>query len=279
MKPLGFKHIENNYLDYEREPLMPERLSIEGPAYVGADFNGDGLKDIFIGGARQQSSQLLIQKPDGSFEFLKNITFNQDALFEDIDADAFDFDLDGDLDIYVMSGGNEFVDGDSNLMDRLYINDGKGNFNKFLQIFQVPMEVQLVHLTLITTNSPDLFIGSRSIPGGYGLSPTSVIVKSSPESDSYFEAIAQAPLGMVTDSKFADLNDDGILDLVVVGDWMPITVLIGEGEDVFSNQTTNYGLGNTSGFWNTVEIVDLNDDGRSRYYSWKFWIESQMACI
>ena len=262
MKPLGFKHIENSYLDYEREPLMPERLSIEGPAYVGADFNGDGLKDIFIGGARQQSSQLLIQKSDGSFESLKNRIFSQDALFEDIDADAFDFDLDGDLDIYVMSGGNEFVDGDSNLMDRLYINDGKGKFNKFPANLPSTNGGSISSSDFNDDKFPDLFIGSRSIPGGYGLSPTSVIVKSSPESDAYFEAIAQAPLGMVTDSKFTDLNDDGILDLVVVGDWMPVTVLIGEGEDSFSNQTTNYGLGNTSGFWNTVEIVDLNDDGK-----------------
>jgi len=262
IKPLGFRHIENKYLDYEREPLMPERLSIEGPAYVGADFNGDGLKDIFIGGARFQSAELLIQKTNGSFESLENRIFNQDAIFEDIDSDAFDFDLDGDLDIYVISGGNEFVDGDNNLMDRLYINDGKGNFNRFPANLPSTNGGSISSSDFNNDNFPDLFIGSRSIPGGYGLSPTSVIVKSSPDSDAYFQAIAQAPLGMVTDSKFADLNDDGILDLVVVGDWMPVTVLIGEGEDKFSNQTTNYGLGDTAGFWNTVEIADLNNDGK-----------------
>lgn len=262
IKLLGFTHIENKYLDYEREPLMPERLSLEGPAYVGADFNGDGLKDIFIGGARLQAPKLLVQHNDGSFESIENKIFNQDALFEDIDADAFDFELDGDLDIYVMSGGNEFVDGDNNLMDRLYINDGKGNFNKFPANLPSTNGGSISSSDFNNDGFPDLFIGSRSIPGGYGLSPTSVVVKSAPDTDAYFEAIAQAPLGMVTDSKFADLNDDGILDLVVVGDWMPVTVLIGEGEDKFSNQTTNYGLGTTAGFWNTVEIADLNNDGK-----------------
>ena len=262
IEEFNYKHIENNYLDYEREPLMPERLSIEGPAYVGSDFNGDGIKDIFIGGAKLQSPELLIQNIDGSFKKIKNIVFEQDSQFEDIDAEAFDFDQDGDMDIYVMSGGNEYVDGDINLMDRLYINNGNGLFNKFPANLPSTNGGSISSADFNKDGYSDLFIGSRSIPGGYGLSPISVIVKSSPETDSYFEVVAQSPLGMITDSKYTDINNDNILDIVVVGDWMPITILIGEGDNKFSNQTTMYGLANSSGFWNTIEIADLNNDGK-----------------
>lgn len=258
----NFSHVENNYLDYEREPLMPEKLSIEGPAFTTSDFNGDGLNDVFIGGAKFQSPELLVQKADGSFEKKKNIVFEQDSQFEDVDAEAFDFDQDGDMDIYVMSGGNEYVDGDSSLMDRLYINNGDALFNKFPANLPSTNGGSISSYDFNEDGLPDLFIGSRSIPGGYGLSPISIIVKSAPETDSYFEVVAQSPLGMITDSKFTDINNDGIIDLVVTGDWMPITVLIGEGDNKFSNQTTNYGLGDTSGFWNTIEITDLNNDGQ-----------------
>lgn len=262
LKEIDYKHEENNYLDYEREPLMPERLSIEGPAYVSSDFNGDGLKDLFIGGAKLQSPKLFIQTPEGLFTEIENLVFSQDSQFEDIDAAAFDFDQDGDMDIYVMSGGNEYVDGDPNLMDRLYINNGKGIFNKFPANLPSTNGGSISSADFNNDGYPDLFIGSRSIPGGYGLSPLSIIVKSTPDTDSYFEVVAQSPLGMVTDSKYADINNDGIMDLVVVGDWMPISILIGEGDDKFTNQTTNYNLGKSSGFWNTVEVIDINNDGK-----------------
>jgi hypothetical protein len=262
LEEIDFKHRENNYLDYEREPLMPERLSIEGPAYVSTDFNGDGVKDIFIGGAKLQSPKLLIQTSKGLFNEVNNLAFSQDSQFEDVDAAAFDFDQDGDMDIYVMSGGNEYVDGDPNLMDRLYINNGNAVFNKFPANLPSTNGGSISSADFNNDGYPDLFIGSRSIPGGYGLSPISIIVKSTPDTDSYFEVVAQSPLGMVTDSKYADINNDGIMDLVVVGDWMPISILIGEGDNKFSNQTTNYNLGKSSGFWNTVEVVDINKDGK-----------------
>ena len=241
---------------------MPERLSIEGPAYVSSDFNGDGVKDIFIGGAKLQSPKLFIQTSEGIFNEVNNLAFSQDSQFEDVDAAAFDFDQDGDMDIYVMSGGNEYVDGDPNLMDRLYINNGNAVFNKFPANLPSTNGGSISSADFNNDGYPDLFIGSRSIPGGYGLSPISIIVKSTPDTDSYFEVVAQSPLGMVTDSKYADINNDGIMDLVVIGDWMPISILIGEGDNKFTNQTTNYNLGKSSGFWNTVEIVDINKDGK-----------------
>ncbi len=260
--PFDYVHKENAYLDYEREPLMLERLSIEGPAYNLADFNGDGIDDLFFGGAKMQAAELYLGSVSGDFEKAKVEVFEQDYNFEDVDAVAFDFDADGDLDLYIMSGGNETYDGEATLMDRLYINDGQGDFVRFPANLPQSNGGSISAADFNGDGYEDLFIGNRSLPGGYGLSPTSAIVASAPESNSYFEAVAQAPLGMVTDSQFADINADGHLDIVVVGDFMPVTVLINDGAGSFTNQTTAFGLNQTSGFWNTLEVVDINDDGR-----------------
>ena len=197
-----------------------------------------------------------------TYEKTKVEVFEQDYNFEDVDAVAFDFDVDGDLDLYVMSGGNETYDGEATLMDRLYINDGQGDFVRFPANLPQSNGGSISAADFNGDGYEDLFIGNRSLPGGYGLSPTSAIVASAPESNAYFEAVAQAPLGMVTDSEFADINGDGHLDIVVVGDFMPVTVLINDGAGGFTNQTTAFGLNETSGFWNTVEVVDLNGDGK-----------------
>ncbi len=260
--PFTYTHRENAYLDYEREPLMLERLSIEGPAYTRADFNGDGIDDLFFGGAKMQASELYLGTVSNTYEKTKVEVFEQDYNFEDVDAVAFDFDVDGDLDLYVMSGGNETYDGEATLMDRLYINDGQGDFVRFPANLPQSNGGSISAADFNGDGYEDLFIGNRSLPGGYGLSPTSAIVASAPESNAYFEAVAQAPLGMVTDSEFADINGDGHLDIVVVGDFMPVTVLINDGSGSFTNQTTAFGLNETSGFWNTVEVVDLNGDGK-----------------
>ena len=260
--PFAYTHKENAYLDYEREPLMPERLSIEGPAYTRADFTGDGLDDLFFGGAKMQPAELWVQTTSGDYVKADVPVFIQDFNFEDVDSAAFDFDADGDLDLYVMSGGNELYEGEATLMDRLYINDGAGDFVRFPATLPSSNGGSISAADFSGDGYADLFIGNRSIPGGYGLSPTSAIVASAPESDAYFEAVAQAPLGMVTDSEFVDINADGFLDLVVVGDFMPVTILLNDGNGSFSNQTTALGLGKTSGFWNTVEVADINGDGR-----------------
>jgi len=254
-----FYHIENNYLDYEAENLMPEKLSTEGPALVQADFTGDGLQDIYIGGARHQAPGFFIQNKDGSYTQDKSNGFSEDVIFEDTDATAIDLENDGDLDLYVMSGGNDRTEENPYLEDRIYVNDGNGKFNR-------------LEASLIKTNGgsvsasdfdgdgyDDLFIGNRSIPGGYGLSPMSYILKN--DGTGKFGIIQQEAIGMVTDSEWADLNNDDLLDLVIVGDWMPVTILINQGNSKFLNQTENYGLVNTQGMWNTVCIADLDENG------------------
>ncbi len=255
-----FSHLENTYRDYEREALMPEKLSSEGPALVKADFNGDEIDDLFIGGAKYQSPSLFMGQMNGTFEEDKTSSIRKDIIYEDVDAAAFDIENDGDLDLYVMSGGNELVEGNPNLEDRIYINNGKGQFERL----QIP---------LIKTNGgsissadfdgdgyDDLFIGNRSMPGGYGLSPFSYILKN--DGTGKFGVIQQERVGMVTDSKWADVNNDKLLDLVIVGDWMPITILINQGGSKFLNKTNEFGLEHTTGMWNTVAVTDLDNNNQ-----------------
>lgn len=255
-----FTHLENSFRDYEREVLIPEKLSSEGPAVVKADFTGDGIEDVFIGGAKYQSPSLFIGKGKGEYEEDKNSVIRKDIIYEDVDATAFDLENDGDLDLYVMSGGNELVEGNPNLEDRIYVNDGNGEFER-------------LPFPLIKTNGgsvsaadfdgdgyDDLFIGNRSMPGGYGLSPLSYILKN--DGTGKFGVLQQERVGMVTDSEWADLNNDTLLDLVIVGDWMPITVLINQGHSKFLNKTKNFGLEHTSGMWNTISVTDIDDNGQ-----------------
>lgn len=255
----GFTHVEDDYLDYEFDALVPERLSTEGPSAITADFNGDDILDVFIGGARGQSPELFLSNSRGNLENKTPAIFKEDEKFEDVDAATIDIDSDGDLDIYALSGGNDYQDGHPLLQDRIYINDGKGNFRK-------------LRSELLKTNGgsvsvgdfngdklDDLFIGNRSIANSYGLSPNSIILKN--VGNSQFEIETSLRLGMVTDSEWVDLDGNGFMDLVVVGDWMPITLLSYDGSK-FDVTTEKFGLNQTNGMWNCLTITDINQDGK-----------------
>ncbi|MEE9362612.1 MAG: VCBS repeat-containing protein [Cellulophaga sp.] len=259
VKSFPFTHLENTYLDYERESLIPEKLSVEGPAMVTADFNSDGLLDIYIGGAKYQSAELFLMEQNGSYTKQKNMAFNSDSIHEDVDATVFDLDSDGDLDIYVVSGGNDKPEGDPHLEDRIYLNDGQGNFERFNFILPKTNGGSISTGDFNNDGHDDLFLGSRSIPGAYGVSPFSFILKNTGSNG--FELIEKINLGMVTDSQWVDINNDKLLDIIVVGDWMPVTILINNGNETFTNKTKQYGLEDTQGMWNTVAISDLDKNG------------------
>lgn len=259
--PFNFEHTENNYLDYEREALIPEKLSTEGPSLVQADFNADGLQDLFIGGARGQSPVLYLQNKKGDYVIKETAAFNFDKIYEDVDAIAFDIDGDKDLDIYALSGGNDFPEGDPMLEDRVYINDGKGNFTRLKSKLLATNGGSVSSHDFDNDGLQDLFIGSRSIPGAYGLSPYSYILKN--KGNNSFEIVLKKRFGMITDSKWADLNNDGNIELILAGDWMPITILSNNVKArKFENKTEQYGLSKTNGMWNVIKIADVNNDGK-----------------
>ena len=260
LKILPFKHQENGYYDYEKERLIPERLSYEGPTGLSADFNGDGLDDLFLGGARYQSPKIYLGSENMKFNLVDNPDLRIDSKYEDVDAATIDIDKDGDLDIYVVSGGNDLMESDKNLMDRIYINDGKGNFSR-LKISLPMTNGSTVSISdFDNDNYEDIFVGSRSIPGSYGLSPYSFILKN--KGNNSFEIISKERFGMITDSQWADIDGDSKIDLVMVGDWMPIRVLLNQGNEKFIDATNDLGLSKTNGLWNNLLIKDVNLDGQ-----------------
>tara|TARA_B100000780_G_scaffold272644_2_gene235141 strand:- start:183 stop:3434 length:3252 start_codon:yes stop_codon:yes gene_type:complete len=259
LKKFPFRHIENTYYDEDKEFLIPERLSQEGPATIFADFDNDGIKDFFIGGAKEQPAQVLFGTSKGSFynKFIPD--FDRDRGYEDVAVSTFDIDRDGDLDLYIGSGGNQEVSPNPSLEDRIYFNDGQGIFKR------APIKLPQTNTGSIAIADfdndgySDYFIGSRNITGAYGLTPNSFIVQN--KDGLSMKILDRKQWGMISDAKWVDLNGDSFLDLVLAGDWMPITILINNQGKSFKNKTLEYGLTNTYGLWNTLEIFDFDQNG------------------
>jgi hypothetical protein len=262
-----FVHQENDYVDFDRERLMPKMLSTEGPLMAVADVNGDGLDDVFIGGAKGQPSALLIQRQDGSFARSNEQVLTQDSSAEDIGAVFFDANGDGHPDLYVSTGGSEFSEGAPALEDRLYLNDGKGNFRKAAGALP-PLALSGSRVAAADFDGDgaiDLFVGGRSIPGRYGLDPQSVLLKN--DGRGHFADVTEraAPglshVGMVTDAIWKDVNGDGRPDLVVVGEWMPITIFQNAGNGKLVKKDVP-GLEKSNGWWNRIIAGDFTGVGR-----------------
>ncbi len=258
----GIKHIENPYDDFEKQILLPYRTSTLGPIMELGDVNGDGIDDIFYGGAAGHNSQLHIGKGGNNFTQQQVPAFSQDKAREDGGAAFFDVDKDGDLDLYVSSGGNEFSEGDKKYQDRLYINDGSGNFTKSKAIPNLlGSNGSVVPFDLDGDQDLDLFVAGRQMPGRYGVPADSYILKNeNGRLTNVTESIAPflKGIGMVTDAKIADLNSDGQNELVVVGEWMPVKVfsISNELKDISSQYIST----ETNGWWNTIAIEDIDGD-------------------
>ncbi len=264
---IDFKHKENNFVDFDRDRLIYHMLSTEGPKISVDDINKDGLDDFYIGGAKDQAGSLYLQSKTGSFKKSNEALFDSDSVSEDIGSKIFDANNDGYLDLYVCSGGNEFSSSSSALLDRLYLNDGKGSFKKSPQLlpankFESTSCVKSVDYD--GDGDQDLFVGVRLEPFRYGVPMNGYILNNDGHGNfnnvSDLLATGLKNLGMITDAEWGDIDGDKDLDLIVVGEWMKINVFINE-KGKFVNRTDESGLSQSNGWWNTIVKADIDMDG------------------
>ena len=265
---IGWIHHENQFADFDRERLMPRMVSTEGPALAVGDVNGDGLDDVFFGGAKGQPSALYIQQPGGRFApSPSNAVFAADSTSEDVAAVFFDANGDKHPDLYVVGGGNEFSEMAPALQDRLYLNDGRGQFRKAEG--NLPVDgVSGSHVVAEDYDGDgdtDLFVGGRVVPWRYGANPPSMLLQN--DGRGHFTDVTQqlapqlARVGMVTDAVWRDVDGDGRKDLVVVGEWMPITIFHNAGGGRLTPMTVS-GLEHSAGWWNRIVAGDFTGDGK-----------------
>ena len=262
---IKYVHIENLFNDYDKQVLLPHKLSQFGPAIDVSDVNGDGLEDVYVGSASGEMSKLFLQSKGGMFLESKNQPWDRHRALEDLDAVFFDFDNDGDQDLYVVSGGNEFPPNSSTYLDRLYANDGLGVFSFKRELLPNIFKSGSVVKPYDYDNDGDLdlFIGSRMVPWNYPEPASSYLlvnedgkfIKHKDKNESFKD------LGLVTDAVWSDYDNDGDKDLFVVGEWMPLTLIKNEN-GVLVKQKLKNECDEVYGWWYSIEASDLNKDGR-----------------
>lgn len=275
---LKFKQTENDFIDFKREPLIPYKCSRKGPYYAKADVNGDKLEDIYIGGAAGFEGKLMLQNVNGSFTEKPTPAFAADKKCEDMGAAFFDADGDGDMDLYVVSGGAEFAQGDKLYQDRLYKNDGKGNFTPALNA--LPREGYngscVTVLDYDNDGDMDLFVGGHVLPGKFPKADRSMLLQNNKgvfTDVTFDQAKALFSPGIVNQAVWADMDGDGKNELSVSGEWMPLQIYgFGNGQPVKKEQSVRIVLPSKkdslismdafSGWWYNMKAADLNNDGR-----------------
>ncbi len=262
-KSIPFKHIENDFSDAVLEKLLPWYESTLGPALAVADVNGDGLEDLYVGGAKDQAGKLFTQTTSGEFLDAQISVFEKERFYEDVDALFFDADGDGDMDLYVVSGGNEALNDSPLLLDRLYKNDGFGHFER--DEYALPLILQngssVAAGDYDNDGDIDLAVGSLVGFRSYGISQGAHILMNDGKGKFIEVTERLAPeirdVGMIRDIEWADTDDDGDIDLILAGEWTPIIIL----ENKRSHFKLSY-IEGTVGLWSHISLTDLNADGR-----------------
>lgn len=265
---IDFEHKENSFVDFKVQLLLPHMHSKNGPKMTKGDINGDGLQDFYIGGSKGYSGVFFVQGPEGGF---KEQPLNLDIQSEDMGSLLFDADNDGDNDLYVVSGGSEFKKQNPWYQDRLYLNDGHGNFTKDESALpKIEASGSIVRpFDFDGDNDLDLFVGGRLVPGEYPTVPRSFVLRNQ---NGKFQDITQelnpelSNIGMVTDAIWEDYDQDGETDLIVVGEFMNITVFKNT-DGKLENVTKSTGLSDTSGWWNCIKSADIDGDGDMDFFA------------
>ncbi len=255
---IDFQHEENPFVEFNRESLIPHMVSSEGPALAVGDVNGDQLEDIFIGSAKRRKSALFLQQKNGTFRENTPAVITNDSLFEDVDAVLVDIENDGDLDLVIASGGNEYRGKSEARKQRAYLNDGKGNFQR-KDVFPDALLTASCILPADYNGDGliDFFIGGRAIPYNYGKTPKSYLYKN--KGNGEFEEVIDEKLnqaGLVKDGTWYDMDGDGDQDLVLAIEWQPIQIFTNN-----NGQFEQKSINNLSGWWNFVLPHDFDNDG------------------
>jgi hypothetical protein len=264
---LDYLHVENTYVDFDRDRLLYHMRSTEGPKLDIGDVNNDGLMDFYIGGAKNSAGKLFLNIGQNKYKSSNADLFEKDKQSEDSQVVFFDADNDGDLDLYVSSGGVEYSSSSYALFDRLYINDGFGEYARSSQLLPTsnPESTSVVIPNDFDKDGDiDLFVGIRLKPGSIGVPQNGYILENNGKGEYKDVTLELAPemieLGMITDAKWADFDNDDDYDLIIVGEWMGIKLFENDNSN-FTEISKDVGLKNTSGWWNRIVSSDIDNDG------------------
>ncbi len=272
---ISYIHQDRDYIDFSVQKLLPHKFSQYGPAIAGGDVNGDGLDDFFVSGSYGYSGKFFLQKPDGKFieKYLQPDATIENKQQEDAGVLLFDADNDGDLDLYIAGGGYENTKGSDNYIDRFYVNDGKGNFKQDLNAIPISnISKSCVKAADFDRDGDlDLFVGGRVFPEKYPQPVSSYILRNDSKKEAvHFTDITKevAPglsdIGLTCDMLWTDFDNDGLTDIMLAGEWMPLTLFKNENGK-FKNITASSGLDTLQGWWNSLSAGDFDNDGDIDY--------------